>query len=132
MSPRLFLAILQFSCAVFDTARALNLLALNQQNAVNQGCTDGGIMSPPIFSKLQESWSKVSHAARGMVTVFSVGKSLQLAASSLQYLCYTVLAIITENSCLILIEAIYTMLILSLFFSSARTWNINFLNSIQE
>ena len=31
----------------------------------------GGRSSPPKFSKLYESWSKVSHAAREMVTVFS-------------------------------------------------------------
>ena len=32
-----------------------------------------GSLHPPIFSQLQESCSKVSHAARGqMVTVFSV------------------------------------------------------------
>ena len=29
----------------------------------HQGCADGGI-TPPIFSKLPEGWSKVSHAAR--------------------------------------------------------------------
>ena len=27
---------------------------------------------PPIFSKMQENWSNVGHAAREMVTVFSV------------------------------------------------------------
>ena len=27
---------------------------------------------PPIFSNLQECWSKVSHAARELATVFSV------------------------------------------------------------
>ena len=31
-----------------------------------------GAWRPPIFSKLQESWSKVSQAARGLATVFSV------------------------------------------------------------
>ena len=30
-----------------------------------------GVM-PPIFSKSQESWSKVNHAAREMVTVLSM------------------------------------------------------------
>ena len=31
----------------------------------------GGI-TPPIFLKLQESWSKVGHAAEEMTTVYSV------------------------------------------------------------
>ena len=35
---------------------------------------------PLIFSKLQESWSKVSHAARDMVTVFSSTLFLVLVA----------------------------------------------------
>ena len=39
-----------------------------------QGCEDGGVgdVVPPIFSNSQESWSKVSHAARKLATVFSV------------------------------------------------------------
>ena len=40
-----------------------------------QGCADwghGGRRAPPIFSNLQESWSKGSHAARELATVFSV------------------------------------------------------------
>ena len=32
----------------------------------------GSVAPPPIFSNLQESWSKVSQAARGLATVFSV------------------------------------------------------------
>ena len=39
-----------------------------------QGCADGGRggVAPPILSNLQECWSKVSQAARGLTTVFSV------------------------------------------------------------
>jgi len=40
-----------------------------------QGCVNGGRACgrrPPIFSNLQESWSKVSHAAKELATVFSV------------------------------------------------------------
>ena len=33
---------------------------------------EGGGVTPPILSILQESWSNVRHAAREMVTVFSV------------------------------------------------------------
>ena len=42
--------------------------------SLNQGCLDGGIVgiAPPIFSNLQESSSKVSQAARGLATVYSV------------------------------------------------------------
>ena len=41
----------------------------------SQGCAYGGmggVVPLPIFSNLQESWSKVSQAARGLATVFSV------------------------------------------------------------
>jgi len=31
-----------------------------------------GVAPPPIFSNLQERWSKVIHAARELATVFSV------------------------------------------------------------
>ena len=39
-----------------------------------QGCADGGVGAsrPQIFSNLQESWPKVSHAASELATVFSV------------------------------------------------------------
>ena len=30
-----------------------------------------GAWRPPVFSHLQESWSKVNHAARDLATVFS-------------------------------------------------------------
>ena len=38
----------------------------------DQGSADEGTSCPPISSNLQESWSKVSHAARELATVFSV------------------------------------------------------------
>ena len=38
------------------------------------GCSNGGVggVTSAIFSKVQESWSKVSHAAGEIVTVFSL------------------------------------------------------------
>ena len=45
----------------------------------SQGCANGGVggktdgsVGLPIFSKLQESWSIVSHAAGEGITVFSM------------------------------------------------------------
>ena len=40
---------------------------------LDQGCTNegrGGV-ALPIFSNLQESWSKATHAARELATLFS-------------------------------------------------------------
>ena len=39
-----------------------------------QGCADGTrrVRRSPMFSNLQERWSKVSYAARELATVFSV------------------------------------------------------------
>ena len=49
------------------------LSALLHLSMYNQRCADGGVEGAlPIFSNSQESWSKVSHAARELATVFSV------------------------------------------------------------
>ena len=54
-----------------------NYFVNSSQNKTIEGSSQGfangrrGGVRPPIFLNLQESWLKVSHAARGLVTLLS-------------------------------------------------------------
>ena len=59
-----------FGCFCKDISKELTGRIYSDQGYAN-GSVGGGA-SRPVFSNLQESWSKVSQAARGLATVVSV------------------------------------------------------------
>ena len=58
---------------IFKSLLMFYFIIKQKRNGIEQcllpGCVDGGVggITPPIFSHLPESWSRVSHAAREWV-----------------------------------------------------------------